>query len=224
MANIVRWFEDFPNRALELMRQVEPIAAARDRIGSLSLLVAPALIIAPYERLQTYAGRKNPQADYLRFTGAHHQFDRLMRSPFGQASFWTEDTLPTTSEWRCSQVVRGIAAPDAWQTVDGLYPWEPAFWSDSILRWETRRVWKSLRDSLAHWNVATSDRECRNFDENGVMERLLLYRSDRDKGPWDIVGVSPAAFFVFLTSWAQFLSQGLAREILIASAAGVERE
>jgi len=116
VGNIVRWFEDFPNRALDLMQQVEPIAARSDRIGSLSLLVAPALLTAPYERLQTYTRRKNPQADYLRFSDAHREFDRVMLSPFGQAAFWTAATRPTTSEWRCSQVAHNIATPASWQT------------------------------------------------------------------------------------------------------------
>src|SRR5690242_8428912 len=126
------------------MRQFEPIAARSDRIGSLSLLVAPALLTAPYERLQTYARRKNPQADYLRFSDAHREFDRVMRSPFGQAAFWTVEAQTTTSAWRCSRVVRNIATPLEWQTADGRQPWESAFWSNDILEWETRWVWKAL--------------------------------------------------------------------------------
>jgi hypothetical protein len=219
MGNIVRWFEDFPNRALELMRQVEPIAARSDRIGSLSLLIAPALLTAPYERLQTYMRRKNPQADYLRFPDAHQEFDRVMLSPFAQAAFWTAETRATTSAWRCSKVVHNIATPDTWRTADGRQPWEGAFWSNDILGWETRRVWRALRDSLAHWNVATCDRDYRTFDERGIMEQFLLYRSDQDTGPWDVIAVSPDAFFCFLKSWAGFLSHGLAHEVLVASAA-----
>ena len=65
MPNIIKWFDDFPRRALELLAEIEPLATERDRIGTLSLMVAPSLIIAPYERLQTYARRKNPQADFL---------------------------------------------------------------------------------------------------------------------------------------------------------------
>jgi hypothetical protein len=65
MGNIVRWFEDFPDRALELLAVMKKVAEERDRVGTLGLLVAPALLVAPYERLQTYARRKNPQADYL---------------------------------------------------------------------------------------------------------------------------------------------------------------
>ncbi|HWD41554.1 MAG TPA: hypothetical protein VG944_22105, partial [Fimbriimonas sp.] len=70
MGNIVRWFEDFPRRALDLLPDMVRVAAERDRIGTLSLLVAPSLIVAPYERLQTYARRRNAQADYLRFPDA----------------------------------------------------------------------------------------------------------------------------------------------------------
>jgi hypothetical protein len=220
MGNIVRWFEDFPNRALELMQEIEPVAARRDRLGSLSLLIAPALLTAPYERLQTYARRTNPQADFLQFSDAHLEFDRVMLSPFGQAAFWTERTRATTFEWRCSEVVHNIATPQSWQTVDGRQPSEDGFWSDSIVRWQTRRVWKALRDSLAHWNVVTSDRDYRTFDESGTMEQFLLYRSDSDAGPWDVIAVSPEAFFSFLKSWAEFLSHGFAHEVLVASAEG----
>ena len=68
MGNIVRWFEDFPRRALDLFPDMKRAAAAKDRIGSLSLLIAPSLIVAPYERLQRYARRQNAQADYPRFS------------------------------------------------------------------------------------------------------------------------------------------------------------
>src|SRR5437867_2479005 len=172
MSNIVRWFEDFPGRALDLIREFVPIAASADRIGSFSLLVAPALITAPYERLQTYANRKNPQADYLRFPEAHRQFDDVMRSPFAKAPFWTSDGRVTAHSWRCGQVVSGIRDPVDWRSASGHHPWDAAFWSGEILPWETRPVWKSLRDSLAHWNVVTSDRQCRVFEASGTMELL----------------------------------------------------
>ena len=54
MGNIVRWFEDFPRRALDLLPEMKGLAEHRDRVGSLALLIAPALIVAPYERLQTH--------------------------------------------------------------------------------------------------------------------------------------------------------------------------
>ncbi len=219
MTNIVRWFDDFPARALELLREVEPIAASLDRKGSLGLLIAPALIIAPYERLQRHGRRTNPQADYLRFPRAYQEFDRVMCSPFGRAAFWTHETRSTASDWRCSKVIRDIATPHSWQTARGLRPNEAGFWSNDILNWETRRVWKALRDSLAHWNVVTSERDYRNFDESGTMEQFLFYRSDQDEGPWDAIAVSPDAFLGFLKSWAGFLSRGPAREVLAATAA-----
>jgi hypothetical protein len=57
---------------------MKDLAANRDRVGSLSLLIAPALIVTPYERLQTQDRRKNPQRDYARFADARIQFDRVM--------------------------------------------------------------------------------------------------------------------------------------------------
>ena len=219
MSTIVRWFEDFPNRALDLMRQIEPIAAGSDRIGSFALLVAPALITTPYERLQTYARRKNPQADYLRFPDAHQQFDRLMLSPFGEAALWTAASRATIAAWRCSRVVSNIATPHEWQTTDGRQPSDGAFWSDDILGWETRRVWKR---SAIRWHIGMLLRPTAitaTSTESGIMEQFLLYRSNRDTGPWDVIAVSPDAFFSFLKSWAEFLGHGLAHEVLVASAA-----
>lgn len=57
MGNIVRWLADFPSRALDPLGEMKAQAAERDRICTLAL--APALIVAPYERLQTYARRPN---------------------------------------------------------------------------------------------------------------------------------------------------------------------
>jgi len=88
MGNIVRWFEDFPSRALDLLPDMMDVAARRDRVGSLSLLIAPALIVAPYERLQTTAARKNQQMDYDRFPDTHLRFNAVMETSFREAGFW----------------------------------------------------------------------------------------------------------------------------------------
>lgn len=219
MSNIIRWFEVFPSRALELMQQLEPIALSTERIGSFSLLVAPALITAPYERLQTYANRKNPQVDYLRFPDFHRRFDEVMVSPFKSAPFWTPGAGDSLREWRCSQVTRQIHDPSDWRDARDRRPNDGQFWSDDILGWQTRKVWKYLRDSLAHWNVVTCDRSFTRFDEGGIMERLLLYRADRDAGPWDVITVTPDAFLSFLKCWAEFLAVGLGQRALAAAAA-----
>jgi hypothetical protein len=219
MGNIVRWFEDFPRRALDLLQVMKAIAAERDRIGSLSLLIAPALIVAPYERLQTHARRKNPQADYLRFPDAHQQFNSVMDSPFRDAEFWDPSTKKSVMDWRGGQVARITNDPAGWETHGGHKPWQAEFWSVDVSVQQTRWVWKFLRDALSHWNVATADRLHRSFDEDGTMQRLLFYRARDDKGPWDIVSVSPEAFFAFLEAWTAFLSQGLASKLLAESEA-----
>ena len=219
MANIVRWFEDFPMRALELLGSMKEVAKASNRIGSLSLLVAPALLVAPYERLQQYAKRKNPQADYLAFPEAHKAFDRVMRTPFGKAEFWKAGGGAGIGEWRASQVERITADPSAWRTKAGHRLGQDAFWTVDLAAMETKDVWKYLRDALAHWNVATSDARYRHFDSQGTMERLLFYRAYDDKGPWDIISVTTEGFLGFLEAWATFLSQGLTLEVLAASRA-----
>jgi hypothetical protein len=58
-----------------------------------------------------------------------------------------------------------------------------------------RLVWKARRDSLVYWNVVTSSRDRLVFDESGALEQLLLYRSRRDGGPWDVIAISPGGFF-----------------------------
>jgi hypothetical protein len=216
MSNIFSWFEDFPGRALQLLEQFEPIAAKDDLVGSLCLVTAHALVIAPYERLQTYSRRMNPQKDFLQFQSAHKQFDTAMTTPFFDAPFWTEETRPMAREWRNSRVVRNISFPSEWQTDAGAKPHEAQFWSNDVPNWETRFVWKSLRDSLAHWNVVTSD-QTYNFGHDASLERLLFYRSDNDRGPWDVIGVPVEVFSKFLRCWATFLANGFVRDALAAS-------
>jgi len=219
MGNIVRWFEDFPRRALDLLPEMKDFAAQRDRMGSLSLLIAPALIVAPYERLQTYARRRNPQADYLRFPEAHKEFNAVMEAPFRDAAFWTAQTKGSSTEWLGGQVNRISSDPSIWKSRNGLKLSQNEFWAVDIGAKETRWVWKLLRDALSHWNVANSDRQHRSFDEGGIMQRLLFYRSHDDNGPWDIVSVSPEAFIAFLEAWTVFLSQGFGHEMLAESEA-----
>jgi hypothetical protein len=219
MGNIVRWFEDFPGRALELMPEMIRVAAERDRIGSLSLLIAPSLIVAPYERLQTYARRRNVQADYLRFPDAHRRFDAVMQGRFRDAPFWGEEGRAALAGWKVSQVPHLGRDPALWQTRQGYRPQHDEFWHVDIASQQTRWVWKFLRDALAHWNVANADEGHHTFHEGGVMQRLVLYRAPDDNAPWDIISVSPEAFLGFLEDWTRFLSRGLAREMLAATEA-----
>jgi hypothetical protein len=198
MTNVVRWFEDFPRRALELLPEMKTLADKRDRLGSLSLLIAPALIVAPYERLQTYARRRNPQCDYLHFPEAHNRFNAVMETQFSEADFWTARGQTPTAEWRASQIPRITPDPSSWKTEEGFEPSGDGFWFVDIGAKETRWVWRFLRDALAHWNVASSDGKHETFDEKGVMQRLLFYRAYDDDGPWDVVSVSPEGFFRFL--------------------------
>jgi hypothetical protein len=194
------------------------VAAERDRIGTLSLLVAPSLIVAPYERLQTYARRRNAQADYLRFPDAHKRFNPVMQTPFAKADFWPSDET-SRQGWQSAPLPALAQDPGRWRTKEGCHPWEDAFWNIQIGEHETRWVWKLLRDALSHWNVVNCDRGHRLFDEGGVMERLLFYRAHDDRGPWDIVSVSPDGFLTFLECWSAFLAGGAAREVLLASEA-----
>jgi hypothetical protein len=219
MGNIVRWFEDFPNRVLDLLPIMKSVAADRDRIGSLSLLIAPALIVAPYERLQTHDRRNNPQEDYLRFSDAHRQFNAVMEAPFCEAAFWNQSTIRSVVDWRGSKVARVTSDPAEWKTPQGRRLLEDEFWTVNVSMQQTRWVWKFLRDALAHWNVANADRSYRCFDEGGTMERFLFYRAHDRNGPWDVVSVSPEAFLVFLEAWTIFLSQGLAGKLLAESEA-----
>jgi hypothetical protein len=219
MGNIVRWFEDFPRRALDLLPEMKRLAAEQDRIGTMSLLVAPALIVAPYERLQTYATRRNPQVDYLHFPEPHARFNSVMLAPFEEAKFWTAQAKATVVEWKGSQVPRITREPSDWETATGYKPHQDEFWSVSIPQKETRWVWKLLRDALSHWNVANSDRGHNIFHERGTMERLIFYRSYSDRGPWDVLSVPPEAFSIFLESWTSFLGRGSAHKLLKASEA-----
>jgi hypothetical protein len=219
VSNIVRWFEEFPSRALELLPSMKHLAADRDRVGSLSLLIAPALIVAPLERLQTRGPRKNPQRDYERFPDARIQFDRVMETPFRDVEFWTVATKSSVADWRRSQVEEITPDSTRWRTASGLKPWEKDFWSVDSGAEKTIWVLKLLRDALSHWNVANADDRHRVFDESAIMQRFLFYRSHKERGPWDVVSVSPEAFLVFLEAWTEFLSRGCAREVLAASQA-----
>lgn len=219
MGNIVRWFEDFPSRALQLLPEMKELASQRDRIGSLSLLIAPALIVAPYERLQTHKPRKNPQRDYSRFVHHRKRFDAVMKTPFGEAEFWMAKTTRGSADWLASEVSQVTADPSDWKTREGRRPCQKDFWLVDIKSKETRWVWELLRDSLSHWNVACADEHHSVFDEGGIMKRLLFYRSHKDSGPWDVISVSTNAFLDFLEGWTTLLSQGFVLEMLAASEA-----
>ena len=216
MANIEKWFEDFPRRCLELIAGVEQTAIQRDAIGTFSLMIAPSLLIAPYERLQTCGRRVSPQRDFDRFPEEKRRFDEAMAGPIGEAAFWQGIDPRHKSDWRYGKIFRNIKRPADWENEAGAKCHEAGFWTKDIRDVATGEVWKYLRDALSHWNVVTTDQV---FRQEGYMVYLAFFSAPNDKGPWHLVVTTPESFLSFLKAWAAFLSEELPRAVFADAAA-----
>ncbi|MBI3127703.1 MAG: hypothetical protein HYZ11_08885 [Candidatus Tectomicrobia bacterium] len=206
MSNFTNWHEDFPDRCLRLIGQFEK--NIQNRLSTFSLMVAPSLLIAPYERLQTFPGKRiNPQRDFDRFKKAKEEFDKLMEGKFEDAPFMAD---AQDGSWKYGKIATNIGQPDLWADEKGHSCPDESFWK-GMSTLQVNFVWECLRDSLAHWNIATTDSL---FQQKDRIQYLLFYRSKNNRYPWDAIKTTEKEFFRFIKAWATFLTESPAREAL----------
>jgi hypothetical protein len=104
------FIEDFPCRCREILRIARKPALSRGREVTLTLMVASAGLVVPYERLKP-DGRwgAHPSGDRETFAGAVEKLGSLLGQPFMSSRLWTA----TSSTWRGGKLDSVTGDPDS---------------------------------------------------------------------------------------------------------------
>jgi hypothetical protein len=100
---------------LQLIRLLEPLAGCRDRVGSLGLLAAAAVLTIPYERMRTKRFLHTPETDGA-LASALKQLEKV---PFFHAPLWQ---CQEPGRWWQSRIVSTVENVDGWRDEDGRHP------------------------------------------------------------------------------------------------------
>jgi hypothetical protein len=180
------FIDDFPSRCCDILNIAKRPAISRGREVTLTLLVASAGFIVPYERLGDH-----PSGDSTRFAEAAEKLRKLLDEPFVSSVLYNK----TNSTWHDGKVVSVNDYPESWE---GLQKRRP-FSKDK----KVGTTLNLLRNALAHGNIFTSGKNRdlieaiifikRNFNSDGVI---------RD---YSFIYVAPQEFRDFLERWFDFL-------------------
>lgn len=176
--------QDFPLRCLDILASYERHARLSDREVTLSLAIASAALVVPFERLRPSA------ADHIapdRSKPLVKQLGRILGLPFSDwaGQGWYEHSISASR-------VRGRTVED-WLPDGSLQPIGPDRKVDSVLT--------VIRNALSHGNIFTS------ASANRQISQLVFLSKPRDSDEFSIVAASPREFVRFLHKWVECLSQ-----------------
>jgi hypothetical protein len=136
--------EDFPRRCRDILDIAGKPALSRRREVTLTLMVASAGLIVPYERLKP-GGRwgPHPSGDRNTFADAVAKLESLLGQPFMSSRLWTQ----TSSTWFSGKLESVTGDPDSWK---GLQKSRPISKEKSV-----GTILSVIRNALAHGNIWT---------------------------------------------------------------------
>lgn len=160
-----RFAIEYPQRALQLIHLLQPLAKKRDLVGSFGLLAAAAVLTIPYERMRAshFLHRAAPDRDMA------VALKYLQKVPFLRAPFWNGEE---PKRWWQSRIVNAVEDVSSWLDEDGRHPLA----ADAVNRIVDRKcsaddVLRVLRNALAHGNIIYLDEY---FRENAGRRMVYL--------------------------------------------------
>lgn len=194
MSNWRDFVQDFPKRCKDLLLLAHEAAVANDREVTLSLMVASAGFLIPFERLRDDSRYIHPAQDRARFPSAAQKLDQLL----GQC--WLSSPLhqADSTSWSAGSLGCADPPPESWPELEELTPLSPCT--------KVKDLVVVMRIGLAHGNVysltAGGKIKALVFVSGGVERRS---RSCRLR-PYRYVYVSPSDFRGFLLRWFDLLA------------------
>lgn len=182
--------DDFPRRCQDILRFAGKPALFRGREVTLSLMVASAGLIIPYERLKPPGEFDHPSGDNIKFSDAADQLRTLLDQPFLSSAVWNAPV----STWQSGKLESVLGDPDSW---DGLH--NRQYFQADITVGNVLRV---LRNALAHGNIFTF-----NNPIQGIIFIKAIFNNNKIARGYSFIYVSPADFTKFLERWFDFLDQ-----------------
>ena len=180
--------DDFPRRCQDILRFAGRRASFGGREVTLSLMVASAGLIIPYERLKP-GEFDHPSGDNINFSDAADQLRNLLKQRFLSSAVWNAPV----STWQSGILESVLGDPDSW---DGLHN-RVQLRADK----KVKEIIGVIRNALAHGNIFTFN--------NPIDAIIFLSRVDyKDvKKGYSFIYVSPGDFTMFLEKWFDFLDQ-----------------
>ncbi len=195
------FIDDFPSRCRDILNIAKRPALCRGREITLTLLVASAGLVVPYERL-TPDSRwgDHPSGDRKTFAHAAGKLELLLSQPFMSSVLFNK----MNSTWYEGKVDSVNCDVDSW---GGLRKRKP-FSKDK----RVSTTLKVIRNGLTHGNIFTFGKSVqaiifvsRNFNDIGVV---------RD---FSFIYVAPQEFTQFLENWFDFLNElDIPQEVALA--------
>lgn len=200
-----RFVVEYPQRCLELIDCLEPIARQRRLVGSFSLLAASSLFTIPYERLKV----NHPLAQEEGDSDLYAALRRVERQKFLEAEFWISRP---DSNWRFSRVVSRLEPSIQWKDQDGVHPMLEGA-TNTIAERDTKTVLRTIRNALAHGNVVYLDKN--GFESPGEEVNYLAFLSRYEETEqqrqvsesYRVAIASEEEFWNFVKGWAVWLSK-----------------
>jgi hypothetical protein len=199
-----RFVVEYPERCLELLEMLEPMAGEKEMIGSFSLLVAASIFLIPYERMQArhplYQGRD------VRLDRALRQLDK--KEKFQTAGFWGGEA---PQGWRFSRIMRNQNDTECWVDEKGKHPVA----SDAENTFQGRvagDVLRVVRNALAHGNIVylNSDGKEKRNTKLQYLGFLSRYEETEEQKKlaetYRLVVTTEEEFLRFIKKWAAWVA------------------
>jgi hypothetical protein len=183
------FIEDFPQRCRDILDITQKPALSRGREVTLTLMVASAGLVVPYERLKPDSRwGDHPSGDSKRFADAARKLESLLCQPFMSSRLCTE----TSSTWHGGKLVSVTGDPDSWEGLQRRRPISKDKKVGTILN--------VIRNALAHGNIWTL---------RDPIEAIIFVKSvinNHEVVPcFSFVSVAPHEFRNLLERWFDFL-------------------
>jgi hypothetical protein len=182
--------EDFPRRCRDILDLAGKPALSRGREVTLTLMVASAGLVVPYERLKPDGGFiDHLSGDNKRFADAAAKLKSLLNDPFMSSCLWNE----ASSTWHGGKLVSVAGDPDLWT---GLRKRRPISKDKKV-----STILNVIRNALAHGNI---------FTLNNPIEAIIFIKANMDVDKiarnYSFLSVAPQEFRKFLENWFDFLN------------------
>jgi hypothetical protein len=183
------FIDDFPCRCRDILNIAKRPALSRGRKVTLTLMVASAGLIVPYERLKPdIAWGDHPSGDRNTFADAAAKLESLLGQPFMSSCLCTE-AYPT---WGVGKLLSVTGDPDSWEGLQRRRPMSKDKTVGGVL--------SLIRNALAHGNIWT---------QGNTIEAIIfvkrVFNNDNVVRHFDFLSVAPYEFQHFLDGWFDFL-------------------
>lgn len=193
MSNYRNFIEDFPNRCRDLLLLAYEDAAAKDREVTLTLMVASAGFLIPFERLRNDGLYIQPSRDREKFPEVTQKLDQLLVQPWKDSPFGKEGA----GSWSTGPLKYPNAPVEGWAELINLQPLSLSTTVGNIV--------KIIRHGLAHGNIYTRPAA------QGQIQAIVFVSGGENRNtgklkPYEFIHVSPADFRRFLLTWFKLLA------------------